>query len=160
MQSKSSHSPTKMTERHNWINYKFTLKSHIRHKGLSKCSDSKSLAPRSQCICCLSTQHILVVVIVTPRLLHGDMLAIYCPYSMGDIPSCSEIFLHFFPVFRVSDQAQILFLEFIKDGLADLGDEFTYGGLSNQPAILQGCCVLLPGVSVLLPVSVLLLTAS
>ena len=48
---------------------------------------------------------------------------------MGYISSDAEL-LNLFPVFRSGRAAQLLFLEFIKDGLADLGDEFTYGGLA------------------------------
>ena len=64
---------------------------------------------------------------------------------MGYIPYSSELLLHPFPVLRVSGAAQIFFLEFIKDGLADLGDEFSDGDLANQPVILQegvgiSCC--------------------
>ena len=44
----------------------------------------------------------------------------------------------FFQVFRIGKAAQILFLEFIKDGLADLGDKFKDGGLANQPVTLKG----------------------
>ena len=57
---------------------------------------------------------------------------------------------------------QIL-LEFSKDGQADNWDEFTYGGLANQPVILsvRTCTFLLmQGVSVLLPVSIQLLRPS
>ena len=61
------------------------------------------------------------------------------PLEHGDIPSGSELFLHIFPVFRVSRVCQIFFLEFSKDCSTDLGDEFTDGGLANQPVILQGC---------------------
>ena len=78
-------------------------------------------------------------------LLQGDIFPAYYPYSMGDIPSGSELYLHFFQVFRVSRAAQIFVQEFSKDGSADLGDEFTDGGLANQQKILQGgagfsCC--------------------
>ena len=64
---------------------------------------------------------------------------------MGDIPSDSELLFHIFPVFRVSRAGQILFLEFIKDGSADLGNNITYRGLANPSVILQGhvcfsCC--------------------
>ena len=48
-----------------------------------------------------------------------------------------------------------------KDGPADLGDECTDIGLANQPVILYWKCtsILLPGVSMLLPVSIQLLRA-
>ena len=66
------------------------------------------------------------------------MLPVYGTYSMRDIPSGSEILLHPFPLIRVIRAAQIFILEFSKDGLADLEDEFADGGVANQPVILQG----------------------
>ena len=86
----------------------------------------------------------LVVVIVTARflwILHGNMLPVYCPYSMGDIPCSSELLPNLLPVFRVSRAAKIFALEFSKDGSAVLGGGFT----AEQPVILQGsvgfsCC--------------------
>ena len=73
------------------------------------------------------------------------MLPLYCPYSIGNIPSGSELQLHLLTHFRISRAVQIFVLELSKDGLADLGDEFTDGGLANQPVLLQGgvglsCC--------------------
>ena len=55
---------------------------------------------------------------------------------MGDIPSGSELLLDLFPALSSGRAGQILFLEFIKDNPANLGDEFTYGGSANQPVIL------------------------
>ena len=66
------------------------------------------------------------------------MLPVYCPYSMGVIPSGSGLLLNLFPVSRVSRAAQIFVLEFSKDGLADLEDDLTDVRLDNQPVILQG----------------------
>ena len=43
-----------------------------------------------------------------------------------------------FSLLRVSRAARIFVLKFSMDGLADLGDEFTDGGATNQPVILQG----------------------
>ena len=57
---------------------------------------------------------------------------------MGDSPSGSELLLHPFPFIRGIRAAQIFVLEFSKDGLADLGDEFANGGAANQPVVLQG----------------------
>ena len=79
---------------------------------------------------------------------------------MEDMPSGSEL-LNLFPVCRVSGAAQIFFLEFGKDVLADLGDKFT--DLFRQPAIdtARRCRFLqLSGVSLLLLVSIQLLRAS
>ena len=64
---------------------------------------------------------------------------------MVDIPSGSEPLLYPFPLIRDSRAAQIFILEFSKDGLADVGDEFTDGGVAAQPVIPQGgvclsCC--------------------
>ena len=55
---------------------------------------------------------------------------------MGDIPSGSELLPHPFSLIRVCRVAQVFVLEFSKDGLADLGDEFADGGSANQPVIL------------------------
>ena len=55
---------------------------------------------------------------------------------MRDIPSGSELYLNLFPAFRSGRAAEILSLEFIKDGPADLGNEFTDDGLANQPVTL------------------------
>ena len=62
----------------------------------------------------------------------------YGPYSAGDNPSGSELLLYPFPVIRALRAMQIFVLEFSKDGLADLGDEFADGGAASQPVILQG----------------------
>ena len=64
------------------------------------------------------------------------MLPVYCPYSIGDISSGSELLFLPFLLLRASKTVQIFILEFSKDGLADLGDEFTDGGLVNQPVKL------------------------
>ena len=66
------------------------------------------------------------------------MLPIYGNYSMGDIPSGSELLLHPFPLIRAIRAVQIFVLEFNKDASADLGDEFADGGAANQPVVLQG----------------------
>ena len=65
------------------------------------------------------------------------MLPIYGTYSMGDIPSGSEL-LHSFPLIRATRVVQIFILEFSKDGSADLGDEFADDGAANQAVVLQG----------------------
>ena len=83
------------------------------------------------------------------------MFPIYCPKGVGDIPAGSEL-LHLFPVFQICRAGQILLLEFSKNGLAYHWDEFTDGGVVNQPVILQGCV----GLPVLLLVSIQLLRAS
>ena len=57
---------------------------------------------------------------------------------MGDIPSGSELLLHPFPFIRGIRAMQVFILEFHKDGLADLEDEFADVGASDQPLILQG----------------------
>ena len=54
----------------------------------------------------------------------------------GALQSGSELLLNLFLVFRSGRAGPILYLESIKDGPADLGDEFTCGGLANQPVIL------------------------
>ena len=80
-----------------------------------------------------------VIEIFTARFLgppHGDILPIYCPKSVGDIPSISELFLDLFSVFRSGNSGQALFLKFSKDKEAGNRDEFTNGSLANQPAIL------------------------
>ena len=67
----------------------------------------------------------LVVVIVTACflwLLYGSMLPVYGTYSMGYIPSGSELLLHPFPLISAIRVVQIFVLEFGKDGSADLGD--------------------------------------
>ena len=71
--------------------------------------------------------------------------------SVGGIPSGSEL-LHLFPLCRINRAGQILFLEFIKNGLEDLGDVYTYGDLANQPVTLQAHVDFHVGVSALLPV--------
>ena len=62
------------------------------------------------------------------------MFSIYCHKSMENI-SGSELILSLFPAFKSGRAAQILFLEFIKDGPADLGYEFTCGSLGKQKNI-------------------------
>ena len=83
------------------------------------------------------------------------MLPIYCTYSMGYIPSASEL-LH-----RLLGKHKYSFLEFIKDGLADQEIKLGDSGLGNQQVILQGgvCLSCLPDVSALLPVSIQLIRA-
>ena len=86
-------------------------------------------------------KEVLVVIIVTACihwLLYGDMLPVCGTYSMGDIPSGSELLLHPFPFIWVIRAMQIFILEFSKGGSADLGDEFADGGAANQPVVLQG----------------------
>ena len=54
------------------------------------------------------------------------------------------LFHNLFPVFRSGRVGQILLLEFIKDGLADLGDEFHFGCLGTpdvSPAPKAFSCV-------------------
>ena len=91
------------------------------------------------------------------------MLPIYGTYSKRDIPSGSEL-LHPFPVLRAVGPVQMFFLEFHKDGAADLGDKFADGGTANQHTTSDTArrCMSLqwPGVSGLLPVPVQLLMAS
>ena len=65
------------------------------------------------------------------------MPPVYGTYSMGHIPSGSEL-LHPFPFIRATRAVQIFILEFSKDGSADLEDEFTDGGAANQPVVQQG----------------------
>ena len=50
-----------------------------------------------------------------------------------------EILLNLFLVFRSGRAAQILFLEFIKDGPTNLGDECTYGGFLLLFGGIWGC---------------------
>ena len=72
----------------------------------------------------------------------------------NEIPSGPEFLLNLFPVFLSSEADQILSLEFLKDDPADIWDKFTYGGLANQPiTLMTGTFLELPGVQVLLPVS-------
>ena len=81
----------------------------------------------------------LVFVIVTAcflGLLPGDILSVYGIYSMGDIPSGSQLLLHPFPFIRAIRAVQIFVLEFSKDGSADLGDKFSDGGVATQPVLL------------------------
>ena len=96
----------------------------------------------------------LVVEILSPRflwLLHGDISHLM-PQEHGDISSGSELLLHLFPVFKIGRAVQILFLEFIKDGLEEIDDKFT-SKLGSDTA--RTCrFLLLPGVSALLPVSI------
>ena len=58
------------------------------------------------------------------------------PRGGGGIPFGIDCLLNLFPVFRISKAGLILFLEFIKDGLADKRDEFTFDVSANQPMIL------------------------
>ena len=61
--------------------------------------------------------------------------------------------LDLFPVFWDGGADQILFLEFSKDGPTENRDEFTYGDLASDTVSI--CTfLLLPGISVLLPVSI------
>ena len=83
----------------------------------------------------------LVVVIVTALfiwLLHGDMLLIYGPYNMSDIPSGLELLLYPFLFIRAVRATKIFVLEFSKDGSRDLLDKFADGSPANQPVSLQG----------------------
>ena len=57
---------------------------------------------------------------------------------MGNIPSGFEFFLQPFVLIRASRAVRTFVLEFSKDGSADLGDDFTDGGVANQLVILQG----------------------
>ena len=63
---------------------------------------------------------------------------------LGDIPSGLRLLLHHFPLLR-SRSVYKFVLEFMKDGLTDLGYEFTDRGVANQLVILQegvgfSCC--------------------
>ena len=69
-------------------------------------------------------------------LLNGNMLSIQGTYSLGDIPSGSELPIHPFPFIRGIWAVQVFILKFSKDGSADLEDEFADGGGANQPVIL------------------------
>ena len=66
------------------------------------------------------------------------MLPVYGSYSMGRIPSGSELLLHPFTLVRDIRAVQIFVLVFRKDGSANLGDKFADGGVNNQPVVLQG----------------------
>ena len=81
--------------------------------------------------------------------------------NIGNIPSGSEHLLHPFPQIRAIRAAQIFILEFSKDGLAELGDKFPESGFANPTGDIARWCKSLqrPGVSLLLPLSVLLLMA-
>ena len=68
-------------------------------------------------------------------------MAICFPYSVGDIPSGFELLLHSFPLIRAIRAVHIFVLEFIKDGLADLGNEFADGGVAKNSGILGCQCV-------------------
>ena len=66
------------------------------------------------------------------------MLPVYGTYSVGYIPSGSELLFHPFPFIKAIRVVQVFVLEFSKDSLADLGDKFADGGAANQTVILQG----------------------
>ena len=76
--------------------------------------------------------------------------------------ACGSELLSLIPIFKSGITTQILFLKFIKDGPADLGDKFVYGGSANQNSDTARICrfLVLPGISVFLFVSILLLRAS
>ena len=80
----------------------------------------------------------------------------------GDIPSDSELLIHLFLVFRIGRSCRLFFLEFSKDGSADLGDEFTDGDSGQLASDTARMCrfLPLPGVSALFQVSIQLLRAS
>ena len=59
------------------------------------------------------------------------MFPVYSAYSMGNIPSGSELLFHLFPVFRSV-------CKLIQQGWHGLREVLTDGGLTNQPVILQG----------------------
>ena len=69
---------------------------------------------------------------------------------MGDILPGTELLLNIFSVIRSGRADLILFLEFIEDVV----DEFTYGGFGLSASDTVRTCkfILLPGISVLLPV--------
>ena len=72
------------------------------------------------------------------------MCGVHSIYSVGGIPSSFQLLLPF-PFISVIRAVQIFVLEFSKDGLVDLGDEFADGGSTKKPLILQGgvgfsCC--------------------
>ena len=58
---------------------------------------------------------------------------------MEDISSGSELLLSMFPAFKSGRAAKIHFLEFSKDGPADLGNEFTCGSLGKQKNTRTPC---------------------
>ena len=86
-------------------------------------------------------------------LLHGNVLPICCTYSIGVIPSCSELLLYPFPLIRA---VQIFVLEFSKDWLGRPGGgicRWWYGQPTSDTA--RRCrSPLWPGVWELLPTSV------
>ena len=59
------------------------------------------------------------------------------PKLWGYISSGSVLHLNPLPFIRAIRAVQIFFLEFSKDGSADLGDEFADDGAANQRVILQ-----------------------
>ena len=65
------------------------------------------------------------------------MLPVHGTYSMGDIPSGSEL-LHPFPFIKATRVVLIFILKYSKDGSADLRDEFADGVAVNQTVVLQG----------------------
>ena len=85
---------------------------------LNVCSSDKDpLDPKHQ------GKEALKIVIITPRclwFLHGHMVPVLCPKSMREVPSGLEPLLNLFSVFRNGRAAQILFLEFSKDGPANV----------------------------------------
>ena len=69
------------------------------------------------------------------------MLPVYGPYSVADISSHSELLLYSFPLLRDIRAAQIVILEFSKNGIPGeqtWATNFSDGGSANQPMILQG----------------------
>ena len=66
------------------------------------------------------------------------MLPVSDTYSMVNIPSVSELFLQTLPIVRAIKPEQLFVLEFSKDGLGDLGDEFEDSGAANQQMVMQG----------------------
>ena len=55
---------------------------------------------------------------------------------MGHIPSGSELLVHPFSFIRALRAVQIYVLEFSKDGLADLDDEFADSRAATGPVVL------------------------
>ena len=88
-------------------------------------------------------------------LVHGNMFPIFCPKSMN-IPSGSELILDLFPVFRRGRADEILSLGFDKGGLIYIW----WFGRPSSDAVMTCSFLLLPGVSVLLPVSRQIVRAS
>ena len=104
----------------------------------------------------------LVVVVVIARflwLLHGNMLPIYCPYNIGDIPSGSK--LHLFPVTRVVGQPKYSSWNLARMVWQTWGRIYRWWfGQPTSDTARWYMLLLLPYASELFPVSFQLLSAS